>query len=30
LGWVMKGVIKDAKTICGILWLSQKIEPGRR
>jgi ADP-ribose pyrophosphatase len=25
LGWVMKGVIKDAKTICGILWLSQKL-----
>jgi ADP-ribose pyrophosphatase len=30
LGWVMKGVIKDAKTICGILWLSQRIGPGRR
>ena len=25
LGWVMKGVIKDAKTICGILWLSQSM-----
>ena len=30
LGWVMKGVIKDAKTICGILWLSQKLRLGRR
>jgi ADP-ribose pyrophosphatase len=24
LEWVMKGVIKDAKTICGLLWLGQK------
>ncbi len=26
--WVMKGVIKDAKTICGVLWLRQKLRPG--
>jgi ADP-ribose pyrophosphatase len=30
LGWVMKGVIKDAKTICGILWLSHKLGLRRR
>jgi len=25
--WVMKGIIKDAKTICGLLWLSQQFRP---
>ncbi|HXW92737.1 MAG TPA: NUDIX hydrolase [Terriglobales bacterium] len=29
--WVLKGVVKDAKTICGLLWLSQQLRPrGRR
>lgn len=27
LEWVKKGVIRDAKTICGILWLGQKPGP---
>jgi len=30
LEWVKKGVIRDAKTICGILWLGQKPRSGRR
>jgi ADP-ribose pyrophosphatase len=30
LEWVKKGVIRDAKTICGILWLGQKPGSGRR
>ncbi|HXY07846.1 MAG TPA: NUDIX hydrolase [Terriglobales bacterium] len=29
LEWVRKGVIRDAKTICGILWLNQKRRSGR-
>lgn len=27
VAWVMKGVIKDAKTICGLLWLSHPLRP---
>ena len=30
LEWVNRGVIRDAKTICGILWLGQKPRSGRR
>jgi ADP-ribose pyrophosphatase len=28
LEWVRKGLIRDAKTICGILWLSQEQASG--
>jgi len=30
LEWVKKRVIRDAKTICGILWLGQKPGSGGR
>jgi len=29
LAWVRKGLIRDAKTICGVLWLSQNHGSGR-
>ena len=27
---VMSGGIRDGKTICGVLWLAEKLQPGRR
>ena len=29
VGWVMSGTIRDAKTISGVLWLSQQRNPSK-